>query len=813
MKKGKIISVILVLCMLISCMSVAGIASANAVTSQNQSSSANSDVQKSSANPYGLAETVDDGMILQAWNWSYENIINELDKVGEAGFTTIQISPPNEIKEGTKGIQVVEPGSNPTNGWWMFYQPAGFQINESTDNALGTKSQLLEMVEKAHEKGIKVIADAVINHMGTCDNESSVTSSDPMDHLTPKAQIFEPEIYNNQLFHKPWVNMTYKENYWDGYSDYDIEEDLTQHCTSRLPDLDTSNQIVQDVIYDYLKELVDAGIDGFRFDAAKHIETPDDTYFASDFWDDTLVKVENYAKTTYGKDLFSYGEILNKCGDGRPYSEYFKYMEITDTAVYYSIKNNVNNGNAASVIPMNMVNGTKDQTILWAESHDTYIDGGTTNLSTTTLNKMWAVEASRDGITSLYLARPQSNSQLLGVASETGWTSTAVSEVNKFSNAYVGQGEYLESGSGVAVIGRGDKDSGGGAVLVNCNSGTTKSVSGLSAHTLADGTYVDKISGNTFTVTNGNVSGNIGNTGIAVLYGDSSKPVVSASNTGGNYTQDSITVTYKTLRATSAYYQINGGAKVPFTDSVDVTIGEGVDYNVPTTVYVYAENADGESVSKTYTYTKVDAVMLYLNPGVWDVDGAKFAAYFFASESDYTWIEMTKGSTYYECAAPSGYNSVIFVRLNPAGGLDWDSKWNQTEDLTISSYNLYSITGWGQDKSPGTWSNYNTPTSASSATSASTKPSSATQASSSKETFSTEIILVGDANGDGKITVKDATAIQKHAAKIITITGVNYTAADVNKDNTLDIKDATQIQKYIAKLGTKYNIGESVAVE
>ena len=34
-----------------------------------------------------------------------------------------------------------------------------------------------------------------------------------------------------------------------------------------------------------LKECIDAGIDGFRFDAAKHIETPEDPNFASSFCD------------------------------------------------------------------------------------------------------------------------------------------------------------------------------------------------------------------------------------------------------------------------------------------------------------------------------------------------------------------------------------------------------------------------------------------------------------------------------------------------------------------------------------------------
>ena len=55
-----------------------------------------------------------------------------------------------------------------------------------------------------------------------------------------------------------------------------------------------------------------------------------------------------------------------------------------------------------------------------------------------------------------------------------------------------------------------------GVVLVNCKSnGTTVNVT---ANRMKDGTYVDCISGATFRVSGGRISGTIGNTGIAVVY-------------------------------------------------------------------------------------------------------------------------------------------------------------------------------------------------------------------------------------------------------------------------------------------------------
>lgn len=71
-------------------------------------------------------------------------------------------------------------------------------------------------------------------------------------------------------------------------------------------------------------------------------------------------------------------------------------------------------------------------------------------------------------------------------------------------------------------------------------------------------------------------------------------------------------------------------------------------------------------------------------------------------------------------------------------------------------------------------------------------------------------ILLGDANLDGKVNVKDATAIQKSLAKISTLTGDNATAADVNGDGKLSVQDATTIQKFLANYEISYKIGQPI---
>ena len=97
---------------------------------------------------------------------------------------------------------------------------------------------------------------------------------------------------------------------------------------------------------------------------------------------------------------------------------------------------------------------------------------------------------------------------------------------------------------------------------------------------------------------------------------------------------------------------------------------------------------------------------LYLTPGVWNVDGAWFAAYFFEG-SNKTWKKMTAVEGIdglYVCEIPSGYTNVIFTRKNPANtNLDWEKVWNQTGDLKVptNGTNKFAISGWDNN---GSWS-------------------------------------------------------------------------------------------------------------
>lgn len=71
-------------------------------------------------------------------------------------------------------------------------------------------------------------------------------------------------------------------------------------------------------------------------------------------------------------------------------------------------------------------------------------------------------------------------------------------------------------------------------------------------------------------------------------------------------------------------------------------------------------------------------------------------------------------------------------------------------------------------------------------------------------------VLLGDADGDGEITISDATMIQKYIADYNMPDNFQITACDVNGDGSVNIYDVTEIQRFLADFGNPYHIGEPV---
>lgn len=71
---------------------------------------------------------------------------------------------------------------------------------------------------------------------------------------------------------------------------------------------------------------------------------------------------------------------------------------------------------------------------------------------------------------------------------------------------------------------------------------------------------------------------------------------------------------------------------------------------------------------------------------------------------------------------------------------------------------------------------------------------------------STKVIIFGDVDLDGEVTVNDATKIQFYLANYTTLNAEQLYAADVDGDGDVNVKDVTYIQHYVANLISKFPV-------
>lgn len=86
------------------------------------------------------------------------------------------------------------------------------------------------------------------------------------------------------------------------------------------------------------------------------------------------------------------------------------------------------------------------------------------------------------------------------------------------------------------------------------------------------------------------------------------------------------------------------------------------------------------------------------------------------------------------------------------------------------------------------------------------------ETSASTTTPEATTYILGDTDENAKVNIKDATAIQKQLAKLVTLSDLGLLASDATDDGKVNIKDATEIQKHLASLPANENIGKELEV-
>lgn len=532
-----------------------------------------------------------DGTVLHAWCWSFNAIKENMAAIKEAGYTSVQTSPINAVVVGNGGDKKF------TNQWYYHYQPTAYTIG---NYQLGTEAEFIEMNRVAEQYGIKIIVDAVLNH--TTSDYSKVSS--------------EIKSINN------WTHGA------DRISNWNSREEVTQKSLLGLWELNTQNPEVQQYLLKFLKNAVSDGADGFRYDAAKHIELPGEypNQYGSNFWN---VILNNGSE-------FQYGEVLqdNISRD----ADYANLMSITASQYGHSIREILRNRNANAGNLGNYRAGVDpSKLVLWVESHDTYANGNTDSesesawMSDEDLKLGWAMITARAKGTPLFFSRPVGGGKgvrfpeqtKIGDAGSNLYKDPTIVAVNKFHNAMVGQSEYIRNPNGdtnVAMIERGTQ----GAVIANLSD----SEKSLNTETkLANGTYKDQISGKTYTVSNGRLSGSIARRSVLVLTkGESFDDLASLSVQGyqegiHTFLTDTLNLTLQTSNTSEATYSVNNGAPIKFENGKVITIGSQVQFGETVTVTLSAKNAKGETVQSVYRFTKEDpnanTTIRFENPDKW----------------------------------------------------------------------------------------------------------------------------------------------------------------------------------------------------
>ena len=162
-------------------------------------------------------------------------IIEKLDYLEKLGIDVIWLSPVYESPQDDNGYDI----SDYRNIWSKF----------------GTNEDMFELIDKAHEKNIKIVMDLVANH----------TSDEHKWFVESKKSKDNP--YRDYYF---WRD---EKNNWESYFSgpaWQFDETTGQYYlhlfTKKQPDLNWENPVVRNEIWDMMKFWMDKGVDGWRMD-------------------------------------------------------------------------------------------------------------------------------------------------------------------------------------------------------------------------------------------------------------------------------------------------------------------------------------------------------------------------------------------------------------------------------------------------------------------------------------------------------------------------------------------------------------------
>jgi len=230
-------------------------------------------------------------------------LTEKLPYLDNMGITAIWLTP-------VLRNQAVQNGSSGYHGYWIL------DFTE-IDPHLGTNAELKELIDKAHQRNIKVFFDIITNHTADVIKYKECHSSDGLTWLFEEkncpfkslAQLAKGDKYtpfipkgSENLKTPAWLNSVdayhnQGDSHWKGESS--IRGDF-----AGLDDVDTNSDNVVAGMIDIYKAIIDEfKPDGFRIDTVKHVNM--------EFWQAFSPALMEHAKTQGIDNFFMYGEVYS----------------------------------------------------------------------------------------------------------------------------------------------------------------------------------------------------------------------------------------------------------------------------------------------------------------------------------------------------------------------------------------------------------------------------------------------------------------------------------------------------------------------
>ena len=178
-----------------------------------------------------------------------QGIINHLDYFKELGVTALWLNPVIENDQA-----LTDEGGSKRSA----YHGYAFTDHYKVDKRLGGNQAYLKLVNEAHSKGLKIVQDAVYNHVG---NQHFLFTDQPSKDWFTQWPTYQNTSYKDQPLVDKYASMVDRKITLDGW------------FTPFLPDLNAKNPFVANYLIQHAVWTTEEfGIDGWRVD----------TYFYND---------------------------------------------------------------------------------------------------------------------------------------------------------------------------------------------------------------------------------------------------------------------------------------------------------------------------------------------------------------------------------------------------------------------------------------------------------------------------------------------------------------------------------------------------